>query len=371
MDESTILKFRANPLFKGLGNKELHALMLHSRQLFVKRGEILMQEGAPAREFFFILSGAFTVSKKDTVTGTVHTIGALKEGDVIGEIALLDQGTRSATVIANSDAELVSIPFADLNFKESKLINIFIQMAQNVSAKLRRTSSTALEALQKQLDEYKTRSLFVHFFVLIIFFLCAYFYAIAAINAISSLPSSSFYVTLPLTFTFMLGLIFFSRKASLPWETFGVTTKGWKKALYEGIGFTLPLLALFISVKWILLNYWAAHGVVKPLFSLDIHAIRLTIYALVTVPLQELLARGAIQGMLMRFLDGSNKRFMSILVSSILFGTVHLFISFYVACGVLLTSFYLGWLYSRSNTLISPCIAHALLGAWVLEIVGL
>lgn len=87
------------PLFSGLTAPDREAIA----RLFTKRvfapGETVAKEGSEAAAFYLIDSGTATV----TVRGAFRR--TLGPGDYFGEIALLDQGVRSATVTA--DGELV------------------------------------------------------------------------------------------------------------------------------------------------------------------------------------------------------------------------------------------------------------------------
>jgi CRP/FNR family transcriptional regulator len=62
-----------------------------------QEGEPIMTEGQSGIGFFVIEDGTATVSLKGE---TLRTVGP---GDYIGEIALIDEGPRSATVVASTD----------------------------------------------------------------------------------------------------------------------------------------------------------------------------------------------------------------------------------------------------------------------------
>jgi len=87
------------PLFSELAAPDLNAIAgLFTQRVFAP-GETVVKEGAEAAAFYLIDAGTATV----TVQGAFRrTLGA---GDHFGEIALLDQGVRSATITA--DTELV------------------------------------------------------------------------------------------------------------------------------------------------------------------------------------------------------------------------------------------------------------------------
>src|ERR671927_1588089 len=85
------------PLFKGLPEKQLKSLSSEFTERRFSEGQELTAEGSGGAGFFVIESG----SAKVTVDGAER--GTLGAGDYFGEIALIDGGTRTATVTATSD----------------------------------------------------------------------------------------------------------------------------------------------------------------------------------------------------------------------------------------------------------------------------
>lgn len=85
------------PLFQDLPEKQLRSLSTEFTERRFSEGDALTAEGAAGIGFFVIESGAARV----TVDGqNRRTLGP---GEYFGEIALIDGGTRTATVTAASD----------------------------------------------------------------------------------------------------------------------------------------------------------------------------------------------------------------------------------------------------------------------------
>ena len=66
-------------------------------------GDVVFQEGSRGREMYVIYSGQVRISKKDP-TGHDTVLSVLGPGEIFGEMALIDQGQRSATITAIEDS---------------------------------------------------------------------------------------------------------------------------------------------------------------------------------------------------------------------------------------------------------------------------
>ena len=90
----------AVPMFAGLSQKELRAIIGLGTRVDVSPGNVLTREGARGLEAFLIGDGSARCLVGDTEVGTVGP------GAFVGEISLLDGAPRSATVIADTDMQL-------------------------------------------------------------------------------------------------------------------------------------------------------------------------------------------------------------------------------------------------------------------------
>jgi CRP-like cAMP-binding protein len=73
-----------------------------------KAGEVIFREGDPAQEMFVVKTGTVEIRLGNRLLDT------LVERSIFGEMALIDQGPRSATAIAATDATVV--PVAEKQF---------------------------------------------------------------------------------------------------------------------------------------------------------------------------------------------------------------------------------------------------------------
>jgi len=90
-------------LFSDASRSELVQIRRYLTPLPVAAGRVLVQEGERGDQFMIIAEGEATVSRGD------HTIATLERGDLVGEMALLEDqgvGRRNATVTASTDAKV-------------------------------------------------------------------------------------------------------------------------------------------------------------------------------------------------------------------------------------------------------------------------
>jgi len=85
------------PLFSGLDEKELSAIASSMRERKFRAGDTVTQEGAGGVGFFVVESGEADVN----VGG--ETRGSVGPGDYFGEIALINESPRTATLTARTD----------------------------------------------------------------------------------------------------------------------------------------------------------------------------------------------------------------------------------------------------------------------------
>ena len=95
------------PLFADLDRHEIQQIARLFKPRRFPRGETVVKEGSGGAAFFVIESGEAAV----LIGGRPRAI--LRPGDYFGEIALIDEGTRMATITASSDMVCYGVTFWD------------------------------------------------------------------------------------------------------------------------------------------------------------------------------------------------------------------------------------------------------------------
>jgi CRP/FNR family cyclic AMP-dependent transcriptional regulator len=98
--DTKVQALKAAPLFEGLSRKELAQLARVSEDVEVEPGEVLCKEGEIGHEFFVIVEGNVKITRKG------RSVASRGSGDFVGEIALLEEIPRTATVKAETPVRL-------------------------------------------------------------------------------------------------------------------------------------------------------------------------------------------------------------------------------------------------------------------------
>lgn len=139
------------PLFDGLRGTELKIVAKHMNYFEIEKDQILFAEGDLGDYVCFILSGALDVMKKSPESGQNILIATLTKNRSIGEMSVIDNTNRSATVKAHSRSKIIALTKKgfDLILEDYPKIGIKIlkQIARLMSMNLRQTSSQLADSI--------------------------------------------------------------------------------------------------------------------------------------------------------------------------------------------------------------------------------
>jgi CRP/FNR family transcriptional regulator, cyclic AMP receptor protein len=128
---------RRVPLFAELSDDELAQVARLFKQRTFAPGETVAKEGSGGAAFYLIESGTANV----TVAGRERA--ALGPGDYFGEIALIDEGARSATITAVEELDCYGLTFWDFRPLVQENAAICWKLLQFMVGRLRTAESAA------------------------------------------------------------------------------------------------------------------------------------------------------------------------------------------------------------------------------------
>ncbi len=138
---------RTVPIFQGLDAERLEEVARSASLRRVARGTTVVQAGEVTDNVYFVLNGSLKVLVSDE-DGREVILTIIGQGDVFGEMGVLDEEPRSATVTAVAASDLVVIPQADFrqimahNFEVC--LRVMCNMARRLRAADRKIESLAL-----------------------------------------------------------------------------------------------------------------------------------------------------------------------------------------------------------------------------------
>jgi CRP-like cAMP-binding protein len=380
-DGGTLADWRDHPIFEGLTATEADSLGLVLRTVTYDPGAYILHEGEAGDRLFFIASGTVDVLKRDPYGQSEHTIGRMGAGDVVGEVSFFDHAPRSASIRARTATTMVALDYDQLlprpsgraapeRPEEMRLVAARSRVVFNLGRTL---SERVREGGERAAHAARARLAMGHFIVGALGLMALYTWTLGLLPLLAdALPKGhTSYVTVPLQAIFCAVCLRFMRKSGYPLEYFAITTRGWRRATREGVLLTLPLIAAATLCKWIWIStiapsagpVIAAGRLLRERGATSFFGF-LAVYALMCVA-QELIARGALQSSLMRFLDDAPRgRLKANLIPSLLFAMTHLHISVAFSMLVFFPGLYWGWMFSRHRNLFGVTTSHVLVGCY-------
>jgi sulfate permease, SulP family len=132
-------------LLSTLTSAESEAIERHTRRETFPRGKIIFREGDPGKEFFIVTKGRASAYLKQINGGDIR-LATFAPGTVFGELAALDAGPRSASVVADDD--VICYVLSDQQFAAlakdapSVAIKLLSGLGRELSRRLRRANQT-------------------------------------------------------------------------------------------------------------------------------------------------------------------------------------------------------------------------------------
>ena len=135
---------RDHPLFRELPPATLDHITTYVRRRSVPKGTVIFRKGDPGVGLIGVLSGAVKISVA-SADGRDVVLNIIREGEVFGEIALLDGRARTADATAMSDCELMTIERREfIPFLRSQP-DVTLKLMEILCSRLRRTSEQVQE----------------------------------------------------------------------------------------------------------------------------------------------------------------------------------------------------------------------------------
>ena len=110
-----LLALRRSDLFASLSADAMTALQAQLTPVTLMSGEVLFEEGEPSDSLYIVISGRLRVVSRATDDQSERLVADLGHGEIVGEMGLVCDEPRSATVVAIRDTNLAKLSESGLN----------------------------------------------------------------------------------------------------------------------------------------------------------------------------------------------------------------------------------------------------------------
>ena len=119
------------PIFANCTPDEIAAVGAVAQESFFQPGQIIVTQGTPGQAFYLILSGRVEILRDGV------SLGAFGPGDFFGEMSLLDQAPRSATIRALDATNCLMLSSWDFKALLERHPSIAVKLLEVLSRRLR------------------------------------------------------------------------------------------------------------------------------------------------------------------------------------------------------------------------------------------
>ena len=143
-----ILFLRRISLFAEMSLEQIRVLTSHLEEQHFLPGEVIIYEGDFSQELYILVSGRVRIVK-DYGGPHEQTLVLLTQGDFFGEMAIFESAPRSATAVAEEEAELLALSpekFKQTIYQKPEMaFEIFRELSSRLRRREERVASTRLQ----------------------------------------------------------------------------------------------------------------------------------------------------------------------------------------------------------------------------------
>jgi len=148
------------PIFEEFSRREIQKIVSISYKRDYNEGEEIVREGQPSAGMYVIMRGEVKITKRSD-EGMEIKLATMDEGDFFGDIGLLDNAPRTATITAVTPSQVIGLfrpELLQLIESDPKLASkILFKLAQIVAVRLRVTNEK-LERLAEEVKHLRANS---------------------------------------------------------------------------------------------------------------------------------------------------------------------------------------------------------------------
>lgn len=167
---------RSCNIFDALSDRQLERIVPHLYEVYYHAGSFIVQQGELGTELFIIKQGNVDVLKRINHSGKFHQLTTIPSGEVFGELALIDNGYRSASIRAAQPTTLLVLTANAMHTLDTEIVaGIYKGLAIKLSQRLRFINDVTMKSVEREHKEKRNYNVIASCIVLV--FVCAMIYS--------------------------------------------------------------------------------------------------------------------------------------------------------------------------------------------------
>lgn len=167
---------RSCSIFDELSDRQLERIVPHLYEVYYHAGSFIIQQGELGTELFIIKQGSVDVLKKISHSGKFHQLTTIPSGEVFGELAIIDNGYRSASIRAAQPTTLLVLTANALHTLDTEIVaGIYKGLAVKLSQRLRFINDVTMKSVEREHKEKRNYNVIASCIMLA--FVCAIIYS--------------------------------------------------------------------------------------------------------------------------------------------------------------------------------------------------
>ena len=343
-------------------------------------GEWLLRENEANDRLFLIEAGEVEVWKGAPGDASGVRLTRFQAGDCFGEMSALNGQAATANVVATAPTTIRTLRLGDLPDTGGVRAAVSLSLARALVTRLSQSNETLKAKHEAEIRALRVLASASSFVTRILIALSCYMFALPLIAYLTPLlPTNSLISFLIIIVFFWIVLDYTKSQGETVRDGLHLTLEGWPRQLWRGFLWAVPPMVLFLAGKLVIIALhpgeyalWDPRSAFSRTSPPGFWLWLLFAFLYVALSFAQEFIRCAVQGTL-DLLDGRGTRaghWLSILVSDIVFASLHLHLSPLFALQAGLAGLFFGVVFWKERSYLAVATAHSLVGLWAVFIVG-
>ncbi len=138
MADEKLALIKSVPMFASCRDREIERIGMLAEEVDLPAGRILFSQGDSASELFIVVKGQVRVERNGSV------LAMRGPGEFFGEIALVSEGTRTATATCETDCRLLVLVHRDFHSLMDEFPDLKMQVLETLAHRVRTLDTTGV-----------------------------------------------------------------------------------------------------------------------------------------------------------------------------------------------------------------------------------